>query len=247
MLVRRIELNGGAHITPAWQVSPESGIRGGAAIFHGYGSAKESMLGLALALSGAGLACTVPDVCGHGEHPEPFGPAVLDDVRRAVKHARSHGPVLAVGHSMGARLAMLAEADAIVAVSPALPVRPSPEGIYALRTFPTPRVRQERPGQVVEILRDLPIRPSRPVPVLVLVGQGDIPSIRLAAEDLVSSLEQGELVTVAEGMILEAEEPPPGFGSYLKHWTNHGTLPTTHMAATEVVRWAQRVLAADPG
>jgi dienelactone hydrolase len=246
MLVRRIELNGGEHFTPAWEVSPESRPRGGAVIFHGYGSVKEGMLGLALALSGAGLACTVPDVCGHGENPAPFGPSVLEDVRRTVKHARSHGPVLAVGHSMGARLAMLAEADAIVAVSPALPVQPSPEGMYALRTFPTPRVRQERPGQVVEVLRDLPMRPARPVPVLVLLGEGDIPSIRRATEDLVSSLEEAELVTVTEGMILEAEEPPPGFGSYLKHWTNHGTLPATHAVATEVVRWAQRLLSTGP-
>lgn len=246
MFVRRIELNGGEHFTPAWEVSPESGPRGGAAIFHGYGSVKESMLGLALALSGAGLACTVPDVCGHGEHPAPFSRSVLEDVRRTVGHARSHGPVLAVGHSMGARLAMLAEADAIVAVSPALPVQPSPEGMYALRTFPTPRVRQERPGQVVEILRDLPLRPVRPVPVLVLLGEGDIPSITRAAEDLVSSLEEAELVSVAEGMILEAEEPPPGFVSYLRHWANHGTLPATHAVATEVVRWAQRFLPAGP-
>jgi dienelactone hydrolase len=241
MLVRRIELNGGEHFTPAWEVSPESGPHGGAAIFHGYGSAKESMLGLALALSEAGLACTVPDVCGHGEHPAPFSPSVVEDVRRTVEHARSHGPILAVGYSMGARLAMLAEADAIVAISPALPVQPSPEGMYALRTFPAPRVRQERPGQVVEILRDLPMQPACRVPVLVLLGEGDIPSIRRAAEDLASSLEEAELVTVAEGMILETEEPPPGFGSYLKHWTNHETLPATHAVAIEVVRWAQRL------
>jgi dienelactone hydrolase len=247
MLVRRIELDSDDHFTPAWEVSPESSPRGGAAIFHGYGSAKESMLGLALALCGAGLACTVPDVCGHGEHPEPLGPSVLDDVRRTVAHTKRHGPVLAVGHSMGARLAMLADADAVVAISPALPVQPSPEGMYALRTFPTPRVRQERPGQVVEILRDLPMRPSRPVPVLVLLGEGDIPSIRRAAEDLVSSLQEAELVTVAEGMILEAEEPPQGFGSYLKHWKNHETLPTTYGTATAVINWAERFLAADPG
>jgi dienelactone hydrolase len=246
MLVRRIELNGGGHFTPAWEVSPESGSRGGVAIFHGYGSTKESMLGLALALSGAGFACAVPDVCGHGEHPEPFGPSVLEDVRRTVEHARGHGPVLAVGHSMGARFAMLAEADAVVAISPALPVQPSPEGMYALRTFPTPRVRQARPGQVIEVLRDLPMRPARPVPLLVLVGEGDIPGIRRVAEDLVSSLEGAELVSVAEGMILQAESPPPGFGSYLQHWVNHGTLAATRAVATEAVRWAQRLPPADP-
>ena len=108
------------------------------------------MLGLALTLAGAGLVCTVPDLPGHGEHPDAFGPAVVDEARAAVQHARSHGSVIAVGHSLGGRLALLSGADAVVAVSPALPQQPSPEGMYALRTFSSPKVRQEHPGQVVE-------------------------------------------------------------------------------------------------
>jgi dienelactone hydrolase len=242
VLVRRIELNVGGPSRSAWEVSPESSPRAGAAVFHGYGSNKESMLGLALALTEAGLVCAVPDLPGHGEHPGPFGPSVLEEVRATVEHARAHGSVLAIGHSMGGRLALLSGADAVVAISPALPMQPSAEGMYALRTFSTPKVRQARPGQVVEVLRDLPMHTADAVPVLVVLGEGDVPGIRRAAEDLVSSLEEADLVNVTEGMVLEAEEPPPGFGSYLKHWMNHSAMPTTRAVATEVVAWAERVL-----
>src|SRR6266540_7419751 len=141
MDVRHVELEGPGAPIPAWQVSPDAAPAAGAVVFHSYGSNKESMLGLALALAEAGLVCTVPDLPGHGEHPEPFGPSVLGEVRATVEHARAHGSVLAIGHSMGGRLALLSGADAVVAISPALPMQPSAEGMYALRTFSTPKVR----------------------------------------------------------------------------------------------------------
>lgn len=245
MLVRRIELIVGGPSRPAWEVSPESSPRGGAVLLHGYGSNKESMLGLALVLAEAGFVCTIPDLAGHGEHPGLFGPSVLEEVRGTVERARARRSVVVVGHSMGGRLALLSGADAVVAISPALPIQPSPEGMYSLRTFSTPKVRQARPGQVVEVLRDLPMHAGQAVPTLLVLGEGDIPGIRRAAEELVSSLDSADLVTVTEGMILDAEEPPPGFGSYLKHWMNHSAMPSTRAVAAEVVTWAERVLPVD--
>lgn len=242
MHIRHVKLDGPGPPIPAWQVTPDVAPAAGAALFHGYGSCKEVMLGLALALAEAGLACTIPDLPGHGEHPEAFGPAVLDEVRAAVQHARSHGSVVAVGQSLGGRLALLSGADVVVAVSPALPQRPSPEGIYALRTFAAPKVRQERPDQIVEVLRGLPVHQASGIPVLVVLGEEDIPSIRRASADLVSSLAGAELVEVAEGMLLEAGEPPAGFSSYLKHWVNHGSLSNNRAVATEVVAFTEKVL-----
>jgi len=242
MDVRHVELDGPGAPIPAWQVSPDAAPAAGAVLFHGYGSCKETMLGLALTLAEAGIVCTVPDLPGHGEHPEAFGPAVLDEVQAAVQQARSHGSVVAVGHSLGGRLALLSGADVVVAVSPALPQQPSPEGIYALRTFSSPKVRQEYPGQVVEVLRGLPVHLASGIPVLVVVGEEDIPSIRSACADLVSSLARAELVNVAEGMVLKADEPPDGFGSYLKHWVNHGGLSNNRAVAMEVVAFTEKAL-----
>src|SRR6266545_1757628 len=190
MYVRHVELEGPGPPIPAWQVSPDVAPAAGAALFHSYGSCKEAMLGLALTLAGAGLVCTVPDLPGHGEHPEVFGPSVLDEARAAVQHARSYGSAVAVGHSLGGRLALLSGADA----------------------------------------------------VLVVLGEEDIPGIRSACADLVSSLAEAELVNVAEGMVLEADEPPDGFGSYLKHWVNHGGLMDNRAVAMEVVAFTEKVL-----
>lgn len=227
---------------PAWEVMPETAPRAGAVLLHGYGSSKESMLGLALALAEAGFACLAPDLPGHGEHPQAFGPGVLGEVRGLVERTRrAHGRVLALGHSLGGRLALLSGADAVVAISPALPQQPSPEGIYALRTFSSPRVRQDHPAQVVEVLRDLPAHTAETVPVLVVVAEADIPSIRTAVDELMPSLEHGQLREVGEGMVLEAEDPPPNFGSYLKHWVNHGHLPATRLLAAQVAQWAREV------
>jgi dienelactone hydrolase len=255
MEIRRVDLESFGVRGPAWEISPEAPPVAGAVLFHGYGSCKEAMLGLALALAEAGLACTVPDLPGHGEHPAPFGAEILDEARAAVEHARGRGasgaggvtlPVVAVGQSMGGRLALLCGADAVVAISPALPAQPSPEGIYALRTFATPKVRQAYPGQVVEVLGGLPVHQASDVPVLVVVGVGDIPSIEKASEDLVASLPAAEITRVAEGMLLEAEEPPSGFGSYLKHWVNHSGLTAVHGVAREVVAWTGKHLPGPP-
>lgn len=227
---------------PGWHVAPDSEPAAGAVVLHGYGGSKEAMLGLALNLAETGFACIVPDLPGHGEHPEPFGPALLEEVRSAVEQARRYGPVLALGHSLGGRLALLSGADAVVAISPALPFQPSPEGIYALRTFASPKVRQDYPGQVVDVLKELPAHSLVDVPVLIVLGEGDIPSIVRAAEELASSLDAAEVLRVQEGMVLEADEPPPGFLPYLKHWMNHAGLPTNGSVRDGAKTWAARAL-----
>jgi dienelactone hydrolase len=230
---------------PAWEVIPEATPWAGAVLLHGYGSSKEAMLGLAVALAEAGLTCTIPDLPGHGENPRAFGPGVVESARAAVRHARRHGAAVAVGHSLGGRLALLSQADAVVAMSPALPQEPSAAGVYALRTFATPKVRQERPGQVVEVLAGLPSHTTDGTPVLILLAEGDIPSIVSASEHLASSLPAAEIRRVSEGMVLEAEDPPAGFGSYIRHWMNHEGLPGTRVVALDVAAWAGTVL--NPG
>lgn len=231
---------------PAWYVAPEAEPVAGAAVFHGYGSSRDALVGLALTLADAGFSCIVPDLPGHGEHPESLGPQVLHDARAAVEYARRYGPVLAIGKSLGGRLALLSGADAVVAISPALPAQPSPEGVYALRTFATPRVRQAHPGAVVEVLRDLPAHSVSGNPVLLVVGEEDIPSIVASVEELAASLDTAEVMRVTEGMIVDMDEPPPGFLSYLKYWVNHGALHSNLTLKSEVAQWAGKVIGRQP-
>jgi pimeloyl-ACP methyl ester carboxylesterase len=211
-------------------------------MIHGYGGSKDSVLGLGLILAEAGLWCLLPDLPGHGDHPEPLGNSLVEEVRGAVDYARRYGPVLAIGHSLGGRLALLSGADAVVAISPALPEQPSPEGTYALKTFPTPRVNQEYPGQIMDILRPLPPHTVDRTPVLLVVGEEDIPSIVASVEKLAASIETAELFTVGSGMLFEVEEPPPGFVSYLKFWVNHGGLPANPEVKIKVAEWGGKAL-----
>lgn len=242
MKVARSELRLPGPARPAWLVAPDSDAAAGAVVLHGYGGCKEAMLGLALSLAEVGFASTVPDLPGHGEHPEPFGPSMLEEVQAAVGQARQHGPVLALGHSLGGRLALLSGADAVVAISPALPIQPSPGGVYALRTFSTPKVRQEYPGQVVDVLKELPLHSLQDEPVLIVLGEGDPQRIVSAGEDLASSLERAEVLRIDEGMLTEMDEPPPDFLGYLKHWVNHSGLPTNRSVAAGARDWAAQAL-----
>lgn len=242
MKVSRAEKVLSGPLPSAWHVAPESDPAAGAVVLHSYGSCKEAMLGLALNLAELGFACIVPDLPGHGEHPATFGPTLLEEVRGAVEQARRYGQVLALGHSLGGRLALLSTADAVVAISPALPLEPSPEGVYALRTFSSPKVRQAYPGQVIDVLRGLPQHELEDEPVLIVLGEGDIPSIVRAAEALAFSLDAAEVLRVQEGMLLEADEPPPGFLAYLKHWVNHAGLPTNGSVSAGAKAWAAHAL-----
>ncbi len=231
---------------PAWQILPEAELQGGAVFFHAYGSRKESLLGLGLKLAEGGFACLLPDLPGHGDHPRPLSPAILEEARAWVRVAGRYGRVVAVGHSLGGRLALLSGASAVVALSPALPQQPSPEGMYALATFPTPRVRQERPGYVVEVMRSFPDPHLSSTPVLLVVGKGDIPGIVAAAQELASSLPEARLVEVEEGLLGEIPEPPAGFLRYLRHWLNHAEVAMAGETGEAILPFVKGVLRQEP-
>ncbi|MBI2081597.1 MAG: alpha/beta fold hydrolase, partial [candidate division NC10 bacterium] len=115
------------HPVPAYLLEPGRPT-GGIALAHGYGGSKEQMLGLAAHLAEAGFAACCPDLRGHGEHPALLGPGIVQDLEAAVNYCRRYGRVAALGHSLGGRLALMSSADLLIAVSPAIPKRPSEEG-----------------------------------------------------------------------------------------------------------------------
>jgi dienelactone hydrolase len=108
------------YAVPAYLLEPDRPA-GAIALAHGYGGAKEQMLGLAARLAEAGFATCCPDLRGHGEHPAPLGPGLLHDLDAAVGYCRRYGRVAALGHSLGGRLALMSSADLLIAVSPAIP------------------------------------------------------------------------------------------------------------------------------
>ena len=232
------------HPVPAYLFLPTSPA-GGVAVAHGYGGSKEHMLGLAARLAERDLAACVFDIRGHGEHPAPLGPAMLEDLEATLTFLRRFGRVAAVGHSLGGRLALASTADVVVAISPALPQRPSEEGRAMLTHFGSTAVRASAPDEILGLLRAMPPPPANPRPTLLLHAAGDIPSliegVRAAAAGI-----PGAALQVITGHQHEAAELPASLLAYLPRWFNHVDLKGNGELYVKVPAWLAGTLTTHP-
>ena len=207
------------HRVPAYLLAPPR-ARAGAVLVHGYGGCKEQMLGLAARLADSGLAALCLDLRGHGEHPAPLGSGLLLDLEAGLARLRPTGRTIAIGHSLGARLALMSSADVLVAISPALPSRPSEEGRQMLLHFGSTAVRAAFPGQILQLLQEMGPVPSFARPKLLIHARGDIPSLIEGIVTLARSqpgalqweveLDQHREVSLSQGIL-----------GYLPRWFNH--------------------------
>ncbi len=93
-----------------------------AVIIHGIGGNKEEMLGLSFRVALELYTVYAIDLRGHGESIEDFSPEVSEDIFRIIFDLKkTNKPVVAIGHSIGGRLAILSDADMRVGISPAYP------------------------------------------------------------------------------------------------------------------------------
>lgn len=224
---------------PTYLILPDGEPRGAAVVAHGYGSTKEAFLGLAVKIAEAGWASVVIDLRGHGEHPSPLGEAILGDIDGAVAYARQRWPglpVAAVGHSLSGRLALMSQADLLVAISPAVPSKPSVEGREVLTKLSATKVNQPSPDAVLKLLQALGPVPDRGVPALVLHGEGDIPSLIEGIQTVTAGLKEAALEPVAHHQLppvkLEGD-----MAGYLPKWLNHVELPVNAEVFDKVARW----------
>jgi len=226
------------HPVPAYLLEPERPA-GGIALAHGYGGSKEQMLGLAAHLAEAGFAGCCVDLRGHGEHPAPLGPGLLQDLEAAVGYCRRYGGVAALGHSLGGRLALMSGADLLIAISPAIPKRPSEEGRAMLVAFGSTAVRAPDPAAILPLLQALGPVPDSPRPKLLLVAEGDVPSLLEGVSEASGAL------TAAERQVITRHQhraaPLPGtIGAYLPHWFNHTDLKANPEVVERVQAWLER-------
>lgn len=232
------------HPVPAYLFLPMSPAAG-VAVAHGYGGGKEQMLGLAARLAEQDLAACVFDIRGHGEHPAPLGPGMLEDLEATLAFLRRFGRVAAVGHSLGGRLALACSADIVVAISPALPQRPSEEGRAMLTHFGSTAVRAQARDEILGLLRTMPPPPAIPRPTLLLHAAGDIPSliegVRAAAAGI-----PGAALQVITGHQHEAAELPASLLAYLPRWFNHIDLKGNGELYVKVPTWLAGTLMIHP-
>jgi dienelactone hydrolase len=241
MDIKRIDdchaLDGAA--IPAYVIEPDGPPRGAAVVAHGYASTKEAFLGLGVKLAEAGWTALVIDLRGHGEHPAALSEAILGDINGAVTYARQRWeglPVAIIGHSLAGRLALMSDADLLVAVSPAVPSRPSVEGREVLTKLSSTKVNQASPEAVLKLLQELGPVPDREVPTLILHGEGDIPSLIEGITAVAADLSQAERESIGfhqlPDVALEGD-----IASYMARWLNHGELPVNAEVFSRVARW----------
>jgi dienelactone hydrolase len=151
MKIRRLVIEDGNLKVPAIQISPPDPV-GGAVVVHGYGGCKEEQLGLAWRVAGSGLVTYSIDLRGHGQHPLELDDGVQDDVELAIRKARESGKVVAIGHSLGGRLALMSGADFAVGISPPLDSSYGERTEELLKKLRGYRVRAESPGKVFDLL-----------------------------------------------------------------------------------------------
>ncbi len=83
-------------------------INGTAVLIHGFGGSKEVMMATAIYFRSIGMSVVIPDLHGHGDSQQPFvfgakeHTSINAILRQLESNADLKGPVVAVGHSMGA-------------------------------------------------------------------------------------------------------------------------------------------------
>jgi len=230
------------HSIPAWLLAPDASPRAGAVVIHPYGGTKEQMLAVALGLAEKGIACLLPDLCGHGENHAEIGVGMLEEMEAGIRHARRFGPILAAGISLGGRLALMSSADCMVAISPAVVSEISPQGKWMFENFPSPAVREPYSGYVTELLDKLGPVPKHARPCLLLYAERDIPMILEGAAGLKADLSGAEVRHVTREIRPDIKHDS-GLVRYLPRWFNHGELKFNIECVETAAQWAAAQLA----
>ena len=188
--LKEILIEGEEFKLPCIQFTP-SKSKGAAVIVHGYGGSKEEQLGLAWRVALKGITTCAIDIRGHGENPNSLDGNILTDLEVAISYCRQFGKVVAIGHSLGGRLALVSSADYAVGISPALGSIYSSETQNALKWKRDYRVKADSPDLIFDVFSGLPIwQPEDDRKIidhtLIVYGSRDMPDIMASCRELES-------------------------------------------------------------
>lgn len=160
---------------PGRIISWIDGGSGSVLIIHGYGGSAAEMLPLALGLAVYGTTSVAIDLPGHGDSDELF---TYDGCRKAISRELRlmETPIAIIGHSLGARLALLYEPP-VVCLSPPLSLDFERGRSQLLRILRARRVREESPfSGLREVLEALP-EVSFDAPALICHAADDLATV----------------------------------------------------------------------
>ncbi len=219
MLINRTTIEDVDLSVPCVKIEPDHPI-GSAVILHGYGGSKEEMLGLAWRIAELGFVACAVDLRGHGENPLPLDDRIAEDVKAAIEYCRSFGKVVAIGHSLGGRLALTSEADFAIGISPAIGREFGPQTHEILKRMRSYRVKERIPGKVFEILEKIPdFEPSVEKKTSVIFGERDVPEIVASCRRLEhDGMKGSEVKEALHGDIFLLEKTLGAVKTQLEEW-----------------------------
>lgn len=183
MEISRIEIKANGISHPAARIFRE-GSRGTALLLHGFGGNKEEMLGLGWRLAEFGFDSVSVDMRGHGENNSPMNSELVADANALAAAIRSDKPVIAVGHSLGGRIALLSEVDYRIGISPAIGnsfPREMQQMINFMRRY---RVAEDS-EDVFSVLDEMPnITKLDTIRDFIVFGSRDVPEIMARCREI---------------------------------------------------------------
>jgi esterase/lipase len=172
---------------PSIEIIPDEYI-GEILMIHGYGGCKEEILGLSFRLSEEHYKCTCIDLRGHGENKSVYDDSLLTDINAIIDTMNSNTTRIAIGHSLGGRLALLSHADIKIGISPALTGVFSEQTIAFIKSMRQHRVREVNSNINFEFLSKIPkVNDSLTSKDLIIYGKKDVPDIILEIKELSKS------------------------------------------------------------
>jgi hypothetical protein len=143
---------------------------------------------------------------------------------------------LAIGHSLGGRLALMSDADLAIGFSPSVVRGISATGQTMMTTFTSPRVREDHPGYLLEIVQAMPPIPDDGKRRFIVHSEKDVPGILAGLEAL--SLRNLERVSVKPLYTEPATDPR--LLAYLPIWFNHADMKLNPEAVAQALAWLDR-------
>ena len=184
MEIARLAIQSGDHRGPAVIITPPF-PKGAAVLAHGYGGCKEELLGLAWRVAEHGFAACAIDLRGHGEHALAMDTKFLVDMEAAIEHCRGFGKVVAIGHSLGGRLALMSTADYAIGISPPLDPHYCERTQELLQKVRSYRVKQENTKALFDFQESLPSdHDDGSGRKLIIYGSRDVPEILDSCNEL---------------------------------------------------------------
>ncbi|HEY1406303.1 MAG TPA: alpha/beta hydrolase, partial [Spirochaetota bacterium] len=134
--------------------------------------------GLAFRLAEDNYKCICVDLRGHGENTSAYENQLLIDIDELILSIRSGKKVIAIGHSLGGRVALLSHADIKIGISPALETAYSDQTTAIIKSMRQHRVKEIDANINFTYLAALPLVNDRLTPDdLILYCKKDVPEI----------------------------------------------------------------------